>query len=71
VAAMEDVLAVYARPYDSKKPIICMDEKPYQLLKPICNPIPMKPGSPQREDYQYIRIGACSIFVFTEPLAGW
>jgi len=71
VAAMEDVLAVYARPYDSKKPVICMDEKPYQLLDLTCNPIPMKSGSPQKEDYQYIRMGTCSIFIFTEPLAGW
>jgi len=48
-----------------------MDEKPYQLLDLTCNPIPMKSGSPQKEDYQYIRMGTCSIFIFTEPLAGW
>jgi len=68
---MEDVLAVYARPYDPKKPVICMDEKPYQLLDYISTSIPMKSGAPEREDYEYIRMGSCSIFIFTEPLAGW
>jgi hypothetical protein len=68
---MEDVLAVYARPYDPKKPVVCMDEKPYQLLERVYDPIAMEPGSPQREDYQYTRTGTCSIFLFTEPLSGW
>jgi hypothetical protein len=68
---MEDVLAVYARPYDSKWPVVCMDEKPYQLLSPGRPSIPMKLGSPQRDDYEYLRNGTCSIFVFAEPLAGW
>jgi len=71
VAAMEDVLSVYARPYDEKRPVICMDEKPYQFLGLSQKPIPMKPGSPEREDYEYIRLGTCSIFIFTEPLSGW
>jgi hypothetical protein len=48
-----------------------MDEKPYQLLSLGRGSIPMRPGSPEREDYEYIRIGTCSIFIFTEPLAGW
>jgi hypothetical protein len=68
---MEDVLTVYARPYDKKRPVICMDEKPYQFLSLSRNSIPMKSGTPQREDYEYIRLGTCSIFIFTEPLAGW
>lgn len=68
---MEDVLAVYARPFDAKKPVVCMDEKPYQLLESARKTIEMKPGSPQREDYEYKRIGTCSIFIFTEPLSGW
>jgi hypothetical protein len=68
---MEDVLAVYERPYDITKPVVCMDEKPYQLLKHSRPPLPMKPGSPHREDYEYIRIDTCSIFIFTEPLSGW
>jgi hypothetical protein len=68
---MEDILAVYARPYDENRPVICMDEKPYQLLDHSRPPIPMMPGKPAREDYEYIRNGTCSIFMFTEPLAGW
>lgn len=68
---MEDILAVYARPYDKNKPVVCMDEKPYQLLSLSRPSIPMKPGSVEKEDYQYIRTGTCSIFIFTEPLAGW
>jgi hypothetical protein len=68
---MEDVLAVYSRPYDEKKPVVCMDEKPYQMLDHICEPLPMKTGEPTREDYEYTREGTCSIFVFTEPLSGW
>lgn len=68
---MEDVLEVYALPYDEKIPLICMDEKPYQLLGEKLEPLPMGPGSPQKQDYEYIRNGVCSIFVFTEPLAGW
>ena len=71
MAAMEDVLSVYARPYDKKKPVVCMDEKPYQLLSLSCPSIPMKKGKSEREDYEYIRNGTCSIFIFTEPLAGW
>lgn len=68
---MEDVLSVYARPYDKNRPVVCMDEKPYQLLSPSRPSIPMQQGKPEREDYEYIRNGTCSIFIFTEPLAGW
>ena len=71
VAAMEDVLSVYVRPYDKNRPVICMDEKPYQLLSHICDPLPMESGKPIREDFEYLRNGTCSIFIFTEPLAGW
>lgn len=71
VAAMEDILAVYSRLYDKNRPVVCMDEKPYQLLNHINNPLPMKSGNPQRTDYEYIRTGVCSIFIFTEPLSGW
>ncbi len=48
-----------------------MDEKPYQLLDETRAPIPMKPTKPLREDAEYVRNGTCSIFIFTEPLAGW
>jgi hypothetical protein len=68
---MEDVLSVYARPFDVKRPVVCMDEKPYQLLSYSRPSILMKPGMPLREDFEYIRNGTCSIFLFTEPLAGW
>lgn len=68
---MEDVLDVYHEPYDANCPVICMDEKPFQLLDEVREPIPMKPAKPLREDSEYERNGTCSIFIFTEPLAGW
>jgi len=68
---MEDVLEVYHRPYDPNYPVVCMDEKPYQLLADAREPMPMKPGFPCREDSEYVRHGTCSIFMFTEPLASW
>ena len=68
---MEDVLAVYSRPFDCEKPVVCMDEKPYQLLDDARTPIPMKPGSPEKVDNEYKRNGTRGIFIFTEPLAGW
>ena len=68
---MEDVLDIYCLPYDENIPLICMDEKPYQLLDEELKPLPMKQGRLKRIDYEYIRNGTCSIFVFTEPLAGW
>ena len=71
VAAMEDVLSVYARPYTLQKPVICMDEKPYQLLGHVRPPLSMQPGFTEKVDNEYIRNGTCSIFIFTEPLAGW
>ena len=68
---MEDVLEVYSRPYDPTRPVVCMDEKPFQLLGEAREPVPMKPGKMQKVDNEYIREGTCSIFIFTEPLAGW
>ena len=67
---MEDVLDVYERPYDESRPMVCMDEKPYQLLGEARGPLPMRPGDDQKLDSEYVRHGTCSIFVFTEPLAG-
>lgn len=64
---MEDVLDVYQQPYDANCPVLCMDEKPYQLLDEARRPIPMKPAKPLCQDSEYIR----SIFIFTEPLAGF
>lgn len=68
---MEDILDVYELPYNPRCLVICMDEKPYQLLGETNEPLPMRPGDPQKTDSEYIRKGTCSIFVFTEPLAGW
>lgn len=68
---MEDILETYALPYDPEIPLICMDEQPVQLLGEKIQPIPMRQGKPRKEDYEYVRNGTCSIFIFTEPLAGW
>jgi hypothetical protein len=67
---MEDVLDVYARPHDPEVPVVCMDEKPYQLLGHVREPIPAAPNSDAKVDSDYIRCGTCSIFVWVEPLAG-
>ncbi len=71
VAKMEDVLDIYALPYDEKYPVVCIDEKPYQLLDEVREPLPMKQGSPVRIDNEYKRCGTSSIFVVIEPLKGW
>ncbi|WP_237048377.1 IS630 family transposase [Lentzea guizhouensis] len=70
-ARMEDVLAVYARPYDPARPVVCMDEKPFQFLGEVRDPLPARPGRDARQDSEYVRRGTCSIFVFTDPLRGW
>jgi hypothetical protein len=67
---MEDVLAVYARPWDPTVPVVCMDEKPYQLLDHARDPVPATPGNDLKVDSEYVRCGTCSIFVWVEPLAG-
>lgn len=64
-------METYALPYDPEIPLICMDEQPIQLLEDSRPSEPMKPGQVQREDYEYVRKGSCSVFLFTEPLAGW
>jgi len=68
---MEDILDLYCQPYEEKCPVICMDEKPYQLLDEVRKPIEMAPGRTKKIDAEYVRCGTCSIFVFTEPLKGW
>jgi hypothetical protein len=68
---MQDVLAVYARPYDPARPVVCMDEKPFPLLGHARDPLPARPDRDAREDSEYIRCGTCSIFVWVEPLRGW
>ena len=68
---MEDVLELYEEPYDPKKPTVCFDELPYQMVAEKCTPLPQKPGRPQRYDYEYERKGMLNIFAFFEPKSGW
>jgi hypothetical protein len=70
-AGMEDVLDLYAQPYDSTCPVVCMDEQPVQLFKETRTPIPATATHAKRVDYEYERAGTANIFMFTEPLAGW
>ena len=67
---MEDVLDVYEMPYDPSVPVVCMDEKPYQLLGEARESWAMRPGDNKKIDSEYIRNGTCSIFAFIEPLGG-
>lgn len=67
---MEDILYLYELPYDPKRPLICFDERPCQLISDVVVPIPMKPGSPKKEDYEYGRNGTCCILIAFEPLTG-
>ena len=68
---MEDVLDLYARPYDPKRPVVCFDEQPRQLIAEVRTPVPMAPGRPQRVDYEYRRAGTANLFLAFEPPAGW
>lgn len=70
-AGMEDVLDIYARPYDALFPVLCMDEQPVQLTKEMRAPIPATRRHAVRIDYEYERAGTASIFMFAEPLKGW
>jgi hypothetical protein len=67
---MEDVLAVYQRPYNLLHPTVCMDELSKQLVGEVAEPLPLKAGQPQRYDYEYVRHGVNNLFMFFEPLAG-
>jgi len=71
VCAMEQVLEVYKRPYDPRRPVVGMDEQPKQLITETRRPIPTAPGRPERVDYEYVREGTCVVWMFVEPLAGW
>jgi hypothetical protein len=71
VANMEEVLETYEKPYDPKRPVLCMDEQPVQLIKETRKPIAATKERPRRVDYEYERAGTASIFMFTEPLSGW
>lgn len=67
---MEDVLEVYKRPYDEKRPVVCMDELNKQMIKEIQTPLPAEPGKLQRFDTEYERNGTSNIFLSFEPLKG-
>jgi hypothetical protein len=67
---MEDVLEVYHRPYDPKRPQICLDETSKQLVEHVRKPIPAAPGRPAREDDEYERCGSANVFLAVEPLTG-
>ena len=61
---------MYELPYNAQRPVVCMDEKPYQLLGEVREPLPMRPGNDLKTDSEYTRNGTCSIFAFIEPLGG-
>jgi hypothetical protein len=67
---MEDILDVYQRPYDPKRPLVCMDETSKQLIGETRGPLPPRPGRPERVDYEYVRHGTANLFLFCEPLKG-
>lgn len=71
VCAMENVLAVYKRPYDASRPVVCFDEKSKQLVGEIARPIPVVPGRVECHDYEYVRNGTANLFMLVEPLRGW
>jgi hypothetical protein len=67
---MEDVLDVYTRPYDPRRPQVCLDETSRQLLADVRPPRPAAPGQPARQDHEYARAGGCNLFLVCEPLVG-
>ena len=71
VCAMEDVLEVYHRPYDERRPLVALDEASKQLIGEVVQPIPAAPGQPERFDYEYVRNGTANLFMISEPLLGW
>ena len=71
VAAMEEVLEVYARPYDARLPQVCLDEAGKQLIGEVRQPLPARPGQVEKYDCEYQRNGTANLFVAFEPLAGW
>ena len=66
---MEDVLDLYAEPYDPQRPVVCFDETSAQLLAETRAPLPAGPGRPKREDYEYVRGGTRNLFLTCEPKA--
>lgn len=70
MAQMEAILTLYHQPYNPQRPQVCFDEKSVQLLAHSRNPLPVQPGKPRRQDYEYKRAGTRNLFVFVEPQAG-
>ena len=70
VSCMEDVLQVYARPYDARRPVVCMDETNKQLIGEVCEPLPARPGQVEKIEHEYVRNGVAQIFLEVEPLNG-
>jgi hypothetical protein len=68
---MEDILDLYAEPFQPEYPVICFDEIPYQLVSEVRRPLPLQAGKPMRYDYEYQRQGTCNLLMFLQPLAGW
>jgi hypothetical protein len=68
---MEDVLEVYHRPYDPRRPQVCLDEASKQLVGEVASPLPAQPGQPLRYDFEYVRNGTANLFLVSEPLLGW
>jgi len=68
---MEDVLDLYNEPLDPKRPVICFDETPYQLIEEVRTPLPPEPDQPERYDFEYKRNGSVNLFAYFQPLAGW
>jgi len=67
---MEDVLELYAEPYDPARPVVCFDEASKELRGEVAEPVPPAPGRPAKHDYEYTRHGTANLFVLVEPLAG-
>ena len=68
---MEEILDLYEEDYDPKRPVLCVDERPCQLIGDVVTPIPMKSGKPEKVDHEYERNGTCNVFIVCEPLTGW
>jgi hypothetical protein len=71
VCQREQVREVYKRPYDPKRPGVCLDEQPQQLIAQTRPPVPAVPGPPAHVDFEYVRRGVCVVWLFVEALAGW
>ena len=71
VSRMEDVLDLYQEPYDRRRPVVCFDERPVQLIDETRSPLEPAPGRPERFDYEYRRCGTANLFLVLQPRRGW